>query len=478
MQFSKLALLALTTLSLAVPVLHEQVKRDALDASIPNLAARSLQMLERREYPAGSEHLVKRDPKKKAKGKKKGKKAKGKKAKKAKGKKKAKKAKAAAAADPAAAAAADPAAADAVASQIQQAANAAADLNLKKSWHPNRFANQAKVWEREQAVEAEKRKIEQMRKELQEERDREELARLHNQGRNRWGSGADGRTNKERLEWMYSAGPGQSQDFIDQEKEDYLLGRKKIDVKTILGEEGFEVSGCVLTQSALGPAVATTSIYGVYANTTRDMQAKVRDDPLLAFRKQEQAALEAMMKNPLKVGRIKEKDSKKSKKSKRDRSRSADRKRDRSRDRPERRGDIDSRDDRRERRDDRDSRYDRDRDDRRERSRKSDRYDDRRSRSRERVYRKESRSPVRDDQADQQKRLEEMQRNAQTWNKDRASRVTQERQQEEKESRLEEQSRLGRTEASSFGAELQRSVFKNGNAADMIQRNKGISQHY
>jgi hypothetical protein len=59
------------------------------------------------------------------------------------------------------------------------------DLNLKKSWHPNRFANQAKVWEKEQALEAEKRKIEQMRKELLEERDREELARLHNKGRGR-----------------------------------------------------------------------------------------------------------------------------------------------------------------------------------------------------------------------------------------------------------------------------------------------------
>jgi hypothetical protein len=62
----------------------------------------------------------------------------------------------------------------------------AGDLNLKKSWHPNTFRNQALVWEKEQARDVETRKIEQMKKELQEERDREELYRLHNQGKNRY----------------------------------------------------------------------------------------------------------------------------------------------------------------------------------------------------------------------------------------------------------------------------------------------------
>jgi hypothetical protein len=35
---------------------------------------------------------------------------------------------------------------------------------------------------------------------------------------------------------MYSTAPGQVQEFIDQDKEDYLLGKRKIDVKTIVGE--------------------------------------------------------------------------------------------------------------------------------------------------------------------------------------------------------------------------------------------------
>lgn len=60
------------------------------------------------------------------------------------------------------------------------------DLNLKKAWHPNTLKNQEIVWKREEAVEKEKLKLIQLKKELQEERDREELARLHAQGRNKY----------------------------------------------------------------------------------------------------------------------------------------------------------------------------------------------------------------------------------------------------------------------------------------------------
>ena len=138
-----------------------------------------------------------------------------------------------------------------------------------------------------------------LKKELQEERDREELARLYDQGKNR--------KKKERLEWMYAAGPTQSQDFIDQEKEDYLLGKKKIGSSSFkTAEEDSSV--------AVAPLPTVSSMYGPSANTTRDFQAKVRDDPLMAFKRQEQASLQAVLKNPLKVSKLK--DGKKSKKSK------------------------------------------------------------------------------------------------------------------------------------------------------------------
>ncbi|XP_015765538.1 PREDICTED: pre-mRNA-splicing factor CWC25 homolog [Acropora digitifera] len=49
------------------------------------------------------------------------------------------------------------------------------DLNLKKSWHPQTLRNVERVWKAEQKADAESKKIEQLRKELEEERAREEM---------------------------------------------------------------------------------------------------------------------------------------------------------------------------------------------------------------------------------------------------------------------------------------------------------------
>jgi hypothetical protein len=53
---------------------------------------------------------------------------------------------------------------------------------------------------------------------LEDERDKEVLQGLQRK-----------KNKNARLEWMYSAGPNTSQDIIAQDKEDYLLGKKKID---------------------------------------------------------------------------------------------------------------------------------------------------------------------------------------------------------------------------------------------------------
>ena len=48
---------------------------------------------------------------------------------------------------------------------------------MKKSWHPQTLHNIEKVWKAEQKAEAEAKKIEQLRRELDEERQREEMQR-------------------------------------------------------------------------------------------------------------------------------------------------------------------------------------------------------------------------------------------------------------------------------------------------------------
>lgn len=114
-----------------------------------------------------------------------------------------------------------------------------------------------------------------------------------------------------KLEWMYSQGhTSNAASFIDEEKEAFLLGKKRVDI--IIDEKDLPTD-----QAALAGSKA--SIYGISANTDRDIQAKVRDDPLLAFKRQEQASLQAVMSNPLRMRQIQKKDGvKKSKKEKKE----------------------------------------------------------------------------------------------------------------------------------------------------------------
>lgn len=49
--------------------------------------------------------------------------------------------------------------------------------NLKKSWHPQTLKNIERVWKAEQKHEAERKKIEELQKELKDERAREEITK-------------------------------------------------------------------------------------------------------------------------------------------------------------------------------------------------------------------------------------------------------------------------------------------------------------
>lgn len=55
------------------------------------------------------------------------------------------------------------------------------DLNLKKSWHTQTIQNLERVWKAEKKDEEEKRKMEQLQKELREERSRNDFLELQEQ---------------------------------------------------------------------------------------------------------------------------------------------------------------------------------------------------------------------------------------------------------------------------------------------------------
>ncbi|KAG0242209.1 RNA-splicing factor [Actinomortierella wolfii] len=174
------------------------------------------------------------------------------------------------------------------------------DLNLKKSWHPGTFRNQEKVWKQERQAAEEQKKLQQLRKELEEERQIQELQRIQ--------EAAGGKKRQERLDWMYQAPPtGSNKD--EAALEDYLLGRRRVD--DILNKKTEDMAKLSREADILAKSGPSK------ANNPRDIQAKIREDPLLAIKRREQAALEAIARNPIKLRQMQEgKDSSSKKKSK------------------------------------------------------------------------------------------------------------------------------------------------------------------
>ncbi|KAI0375160.1 hypothetical protein BV20DRAFT_251811 [Pilatotrama ljubarskyi] len=171
------------------------------------------------------------------------------------------------------------------------------DLNMKKSWHPLLLKNQERVWLEEKKALEEKKKLDQLRKEKEEERQLQELQRLQEE--------QTGRKRQEKLEWMYAT-PATGSNQNPNDLEDYLLGKKRVD-KILTADEHEKIG-----------AAHKSFIATQYANTARDTAAKIREDPLLAIKQQEQAAYQALMSNPLRLRELQEKTGIKLKKDKKD----------------------------------------------------------------------------------------------------------------------------------------------------------------
>ena len=143
------------------------------------------------------------------------------------------------------------------------------------------MSNQKRVWEEEKKALEERKRIDQMMKERQEERNMQEIQQL---------AEANGGTKRQvRVDWMYS-GPASGQAGTTEEMEGYLLGKRRID-GLIKGTENQKLEKSSNEESFMAMQ---------NANTARDTALKVREDPMLAIKKQEQAAYEAMMNDPVK----------------------------------------------------------------------------------------------------------------------------------------------------------------------------------
>ncbi|XP_062844183.1 pre-mRNA-splicing factor CWC25 homolog isoform X2 [Trichomycterus rosablanca] len=182
------------------------------------------------------------------------------------------------------------------------------DLNLKKSWHPQTLKNIERVWKAEQKHEAEQKKIEELQKQLRDERAREEITKYAQE------TGALKRKD-ERLDWMYQGPGGQIS------REEYLLGRP-IDKQVTQQYE----------EQESGPSSETGLLPGsIFSSDTSvnslDLAAKIREDPLFEIRKREEEKKKSVLTNPVKMKEIrkmlqenlKKEKKKKSKKDKKER---------------------------------------------------------------------------------------------------------------------------------------------------------------
>jgi len=171
--------------------------------------------------------------------------------------------------------------------------------------------------------------LDQLRKEKEEERQLQELQRLQEE--------QTGKKRQEKLEWMYST-PATGSGPSANDLEDYLLGKKRVD-KILTGDENDKVSllpghcstvtnSCTKVGAAHKNFIATQ-----FANTARDTAAKIREDPLLAIKQQEQASYQALMSNPLRLKQLQEKNGMKVKKDKKEKRKHKDKGKNRSDDR-------------------------------------------------------------------------------------------------------------------------------------------------
>ncbi|TLD39673.1 hypothetical protein E2P81_ATG00660 [Venturia nashicola] len=155
------------------------------------------------------------------------------------------------------------------------------DLNLKKSWHVNLMSNQKKVWEAEKGALDERKKLDQLKKEREEERAIEELQKLQ---------ASSGSSSQPlipaKLQWMYQGGSSGG-NALDNES--FLLGKRRIDA-LVLKKEPDSDKALAPGDAPPPPAVGTS---------LKDIGTKAGLDPLTAIERQKHASLQKAMSDPL-----------------------------------------------------------------------------------------------------------------------------------------------------------------------------------
>eukprot|EP00191_Tetraselmis_sp_GSL018_P009730 CAMPEP_0177609484 /NCGR_PEP_ID=MMETSP0419_2-20121207/19119_1 /TAXON_ID=582737 /ORGANISM="Tetraselmis sp., Strain GSL018" /LENGTH=437 /DNA_ID=CAMNT_0019104423 /DNA_START=97 /DNA_END=1412 /DNA_ORIENTATION=+ len=154
----------------------------------------------------------------------------------------------------------------------------------KKSWHTGGLRQQEEVWKREQEYAKEQKKLQELKKQIEDERKREELQEV---------AAAGGHVQKtERLDWMYAGSIGSKQ-MADERTEAAMNQPAKLDAS----EEA--------QQSRCEKASVLPSFYAEdVPMAALEQWQRLNNDPLFAIKRQEAAARAKIKSNPVKMMEI------------------------------------------------------------------------------------------------------------------------------------------------------------------------------
>ncbi|KAL2475788.1 pre-mRNA-splicing factor CWC25-like protein [Abeliophyllum distichum] len=155
----------------------------------------------------------------------------------------------------------------------------------KKGWHTGSLRNIENVWKAEQKHDAEQKKLEELRKQIHEERERSEFRQLQEQ--------AGLVPKQERLEFLYDSG--------------LAVGKGGSSFKTLESLPRTDPETTASSSSAAStkqPSSAPGALFEEKPQSANDTWRKLHSDPLLLIRQREQEALARVKNNPVQMAMI------------------------------------------------------------------------------------------------------------------------------------------------------------------------------
>ncbi|XP_015607740.1 pre-mRNA-splicing factor CWC25 homolog [Cephus cinctus] len=168
------------------------------------------------------------------------------------------------------------------------------DLNLKKSWHPSTMKNMEKVWKAEQQDHQEKKRIAELKREIEMEKDREDMTKYA------MDQGVIEKKDEKKLDWMYK-GPNQSIN-----REDYLLGKAIDKPFEQLAQAEKDGDQNRMIKNHVEYECIPPSLRFFSGSEQVDLARKLQEDPLYAIKKKEMETRTQLLKNPVKLKQLKQ----------------------------------------------------------------------------------------------------------------------------------------------------------------------------